>query len=130
MTGSPRPVLPITLKVVLVALVLEAAGLVTLGSFAIAATSDGQALSFGAGVTEGVVAIVLAAMLAVFASAMAKRQSWARNATIFLQLMLLPIGYFMIKAGLWWWGGPVMLLGLVTCLVLVSGPVRNVLGVE
>lgn len=130
MTGSPRAVLPITLKTVLVALVLEAAGLVTLGSFAIASSTTGQALSYGAGITEGVVAVVLAAMLAVFSTAMAKRQSWARNATIFLQLMLLPIGFFMIKAGLWWWGGPVMLLGLVTCLVLVSAPVRRVLGVE
>ena len=130
MTGSPRAVLPITLKTVLVLLVLEAAGLVTLGSFAVASATTGQALSFGAGITEGVVAFVLAAMLAVFTTAMAKRQSWARNATVFLQLMLLPIGYYMIKAGLWWWGGPVMLLGLATCLVLVSAPVRRVLGVE
>jgi len=123
-------VLPITLKTVLVALVLEAAGLVTLGSFAIASSTTGQALVYGAGITEGVVAIILAALLIAFTTAMAKRRSWARNSTIFLQLMLLPIGYYMIKAGLWWWGGPVMLLGLATCLVLVSAPVRQTLGVE
>lgn len=122
--------LPITLKTVLVALVLEAAGLVTLGSFAIASSTTGQALVYGAGITEGVVAIILAALLIAFTTAMAKRRSWARNSTIFLQLMLLPIGYYMIKAGLWWWGGPVMLLGLATCLVLVSAPVRQTLGVE
>ncbi|GLZ82029.1 hypothetical protein Afil01_68360 [Actinorhabdospora filicis] len=122
--------LPITLKAVIAALVLEAAGLVTYGSFTLTAAADGQAFSYGAAITEGVVWIVLAVLLGVFAWTLAKRKSWARNATIFLQLMLLPIGYFMIKGGHPGWGVPVLALGLLSVLVLMSAPVREALGIE
>lgn len=122
--------LPITLKSVIAALVFEAAGLVTLGSFAVAAATSGQAFSFGAGITEGVIAFGLAAALASFAWALSKRRSGVRNATIYLQIMLTVCGGYMIQAGVWWAGLPAVVLGVASIGVLISSPVREALGIR
>lgn len=72
----------------------------------------------------------LAALLGVLCRALWRRRAWARGPAFFLQLMLLPIGYYMMAGGLAWLGVPVILLGLLGAVLLVAPATRNALGVR
>ncbi|MEU1840039.1 hypothetical protein [Micromonospora chersina] len=62
--------------------------------------------------------------------ALARRRSGARAPAIVLQLMLLPIGWYMIQGGMGWLGVPLMALGLGVTGLLVSTPTNRALGLE
>lgn len=72
----------------------------------------------------------VAVLLAVLARALWRRRGWARGPAIFLQLMLAPIGYYMVAGGLAWLGVPVLLGGLLGAVLLVAPATRNALGVR
>lgn len=61
-------------------------------------------------------------------SALFRRRSAARAPAIVLQLMLLPVGYYMIQGGLGWLGAPLIALGLLVCGLLLSAPTNRALG--
>ncbi|WP_428963723.1 hypothetical protein [Micromonospora fluostatini] len=63
-------------------------------------------------------------------SALARRRAGARAPAIVLQLMLLPVGWFMIQGGLGWLGVPLIALGLGVCALLVSTPTNRALGFD
>ncbi|WP_018830638.1 hypothetical protein [Salinispora tropica] len=71
-----------------------------------------------------------AAALWALGGALARRRTGARAPSIVLQLMLLPIGWFMIQGGLGWLGGPLMALGLGVTALLLSTPTTRALGFE
>jgi hypothetical protein len=73
-------------------------------------------------------AAVGAAILVLIARALANKRAGARAPAIVLQLMLLPIGYYMIGGGLVWLGIPLMALGLLVCGLLLSPPTTKSLG--
>ncbi|MCG5467812.1 hypothetical protein LADH09A_001659 [Micromonospora sp. LAH09] len=75
-------------------------------------------------------AIGAAVVLWALGRALLRRQAGARAPAIVLQLMLLPIGWFMIQAGLGWLGVPLMALGLGVSWLLVSPPTTRALGFE
>ncbi|MGC5030272.1 hypothetical protein [Micromonospora sp. DT229] len=79
-----------------------------------------------------VTAFAIGAALALWAlgSALARHRSGARAPAIVLQLMLLPIGWFMIQGGLGWLGVPLIGLGLGVTWLLVSPPTTRALGFE
>ncbi|SCE94688.1 hypothetical protein GA0070607_3536 [Micromonospora coriariae] len=79
-----------------------------------------------------VTAFALGAAVALWAlgRALLRRQAGARAPAIVLQLMLLPIGWFMIQAGMGWLGVPLMALGLGVSWLLVSPPTTRALGFE
>lgn len=60
--------------------------------------------------------------------ALVRRKPAARAPAIVLQLMLLPIGYYMVQGGLAWLGLPLAALGLLVCGLLVSAPTNRALG--
>ncbi|MEH1012865.1 hypothetical protein V6U90_07070 [Micromonospora sp. CPCC 206060] len=62
--------------------------------------------------------------------ALARRRVGARAPAIVLELMLLPVGYYMVQGGLGWLGVPLALLGLLVVGLLVSGPTNRALGFE
>lgn len=62
--------------------------------------------------------------------ALGRRRAGARAPAIVLQLMLLPIGYYMVQAGLAWLGIPLAALGLLVCGLLVSAPTNRALGLS
>ncbi|BCJ66544.1 hypothetical protein [Polymorphospora rubra] len=72
----------------------------------------------------------IAGALALWALAVAlrRRRAGARAPAIVLQLMLLPIGYYMIQGGLGWLGLPLIALGLLVTALLVSPPTTRALG--
>ncbi|MGW3606107.1 hypothetical protein [Micromonospora sp. NPDC005161] len=79
-----------------------------------------------------VTAFAVGATVALWAlgRALLRRQAGARAPAIVLQLMLLPIGWFIIRAGLGWLGVPLMALGLGVSWLLVSPPTTRALGFE
>jgi len=60
--------------------------------------------------------------------ALSRRRAGARAPAIVLQLMLLPVGWFMIEGGMGWLGVPLMVLGIGMVALLVSGPTNRALG--
>ncbi|TDB71619.1 hypothetical protein [Micromonospora sp. KC723] len=73
-------------------------------------------------------AIGAAAVLWVLGGALARRRAGARAPAIVLQLMLLPVGWFMVQAGSGWLGVPLMALGVGVCALLLSPPTTRALG--
>jgi hypothetical protein len=70
-----------------------------------------------------------ALLLWALGAALGRRRAGARAPAIVLQLMLLPIGYYMVQGGLGWLGVPLAALGLLVCALLVSPPTTRALGV-
>jgi hypothetical protein len=73
---------------------------------------------------------IMAILLGLFAWALARRRGWARGPAVVLELMLLPVGWFMTTGGLAWLGVPVLLIGLLGAGLLVAPATRQALGVE
>jgi hypothetical protein len=106
-----------------VALGLFAAFLVYEG-FTAQATDLTPALLLTAFAAGGAVALWL------LGRALTGRRAAARAPAIVLQLMLLPIGYYMATGGLGWVGVPLMALGLLVCGLLLSPPATRALGLH
>lgn len=62
------------------------------------------------------------------ASALGNRRAGARAPAMVLQLLLLPVGYYMTQGGLTWAGPPLMALGVLVCALLVCPPTNRALG--
>lgn len=75
-------------------------------------------------------AALVAVLLGLLARALIRRRAWARGPSVVLELMLLPIGWFMISAGVVWLGVPVFALGLLGAGLLVAPATREALGVR
>ncbi|XBP93591.1 hypothetical protein VK199_29110 [Micromonospora sp. CCTCC AA 2012012] len=75
-------------------------------------------------------AVAGAVVLWALGAALARRKAGARAPAIVLQLMLLPIGWYMIQGGMGWLGLPLMALGLGVTGLLVSPPTTRALGLH
>ncbi|MGS2613585.1 hypothetical protein ACVCAH_03495 [Micromonospora sp. LZ34] len=73
-------------------------------------------------------AVGAAAALWALGGALDRRRAGARAPAIVLQLMLLPIGWFMVEGGMGWLGVPLMALGVGVTWLLVSPPTSRALG--
>ena len=69
-----------------------------------------------------------AVVLWTLAMALWRRRAGARGPAVVLQLMLLPVGYYMIQGGLAWLGGPLIALGLLVAILLFSTSTARALG--
>jgi hypothetical protein len=58
------------------------------------------------------------------------RRGWARGPAIVLEMLFIPIGYYMTTGGLAWLGLPVMALGLVGAGLLLAPSTRTALGLK
>jgi hypothetical protein len=77
-----------------------------------------------------VYAAIMAAVLGLLAWSLHRRQRWARGPAIVLELLLLPIGYYMIVGGVPWLGLPTIALGLVGAGALLAPATREELGIQ
>jgi hypothetical protein len=87
--------------------------------------------------TDRVVAIALTVFAAFGAVAVAalgrslgRRSAAARGPAIVVQLMLMVLSYYMLKAELWWLGVPLLLLGLTATVLIVLPPTTRALGLD
>jgi uncharacterized membrane protein (DUF2068 family) len=75
-------------------------------------------------------AVVMAVLPAVLGWSLWRRRAWARGPAVFLELMMLPIGWYMIAGGLAWAGVPVFVLSLVGAGLLIAPATREALGMR
>jgi hypothetical protein len=119
-----------TLRLAVVLLAVEAVGVAAVAGFLLYENLTATAV-FRSGAWAMTVAVALAAVgVALLTGALFRRRSWARNPAIFLELMLLPIGYYMVKGGLAWQGVLVLALGLAGAGLLVTPATRDALGIR
>ncbi len=122
-----RPPAPATLRWAVALVVLET--VLVWGYVAFLAYESAVTHGRGAALVTGYFA-AYAVAFAGLAWALTRRKSWARAPVILLQLLLLAVGYYMIRGGLVPVGIGVALLA-VTCIGLLLAPTtREALGVR
>jgi hypothetical protein len=121
---------PATLNWAIVLLAVETVGVAAAAVFLVYEDATATAVyRRGAWSITGL-AVAMAALLALLCWALVRRRGWARGPAIVLELMLLPIGYYMIRGGVPWLGVPVLLLGLFGAGLLLTPSSREALGVR
>jgi hypothetical protein len=73
---------------------------------------------------------LMAALFGLLAWALHRRRAWARGPAIVLEMLLIPIGYYMTTGGLPWLGLPVIAFGLVGAGMLLAPSTREALGLK
>jgi hypothetical protein len=91
---------------------VEAAGLCVAAGLAAADVAAGQAYQRSSGVALVVLEFIVAAGLAVIASALARCRPWSRTPAVMTQLLTGVIGIFLLQAGRYDWGVPAVVLAL------------------
>jgi hypothetical protein len=126
--AGAEPVLPGALRGAVLLIAFEAAAVGALAAFLLYEDLTAPAASLLGALFVTGFAIGAAVALAALARALHRRRGGARGPAIVLQLMLLPIGYYMVKGGLGWVGLPLLALGLLVCGLLVSPATTRALG--
>lgn len=70
------------------------------------------------------------AILAALGRALGRMRAMARGPAIVLQMLMIPIGYYMVAGGVAWLGVPVILVGLVGAGLLLAPSTRIALGLS
>ena len=110
--GAVDETLPGTLRAAVLLIAAEAAAVGVVAAFLVYEDLTASATSLAGALFVTGFAVAAAAALAALARALHRRRGGARGLAIVLQLMLLPIGYYMVTGGLAWLGWPLMALGL------------------
>ncbi len=110
-------------------LAIEAAGLVALGIVVVVKVATGTPRSPVLAVVAAGLAAATGALLLLLGRALGRLRGWAYTPTVVLQLLALPVGYSLAaQAGLWAYGGPVLLLAIGELVALLTPASRRVLG--
>ncbi|MFD0748315.1 hypothetical protein ACFQ1L_45995 [Phytohabitans flavus] len=122
------PPLPGTLRWAVWLLIGEAAAVALVAAYLVYEDLTGTANSLSVALMVTVFAVAGAVLLFVVARALGNRRSAARGPAIVLQLMLLPIGYYMIQGGLPWAGVPIIAIAVAVAGLLVTPSSTKALG--
>ena len=110
-------------------LLFEAAALIVLGLVLIWVAAAADSVSVSSAAATCAFAVVLGVILGALGYALRRTAAFARGPAIVLQMLMLPIGYYMIDAGLVWLGVPVMVFGLAGAGLLLAPSTRIALGI-
>ena len=121
---------PATLLWAVRLLIAEAAALAALTVYLIVEDLTADAADVVVAIALTVFAALGAVAVAALARALARRSAPARGPVIVVQLMLMVVGYYMVRAALLWLGVPLLLLGLVVTVLTVSPPTTRALGLD
>jgi hypothetical protein len=128
--SSPGDPLPATLRAAVGLLSAQAAVVAVMVAYLVYKDLTARVVIWrDAMIVTGFAALV-AVLLGVLALALTRSRGWARGPAVVMELMLLPIGWFMVSGGLAWLGVPVFLLGLLGAGLLVAPATREALGVR
>ncbi len=122
--------LPSSLRLAVVLLFVEAVGV---GLVAAIFAYDGftqRAASTGGAVSVVAVPALLAVVLGLLAVQLTRCRAWARGPAVALELLLAPLGYYMVVGGAPWLGIPAIAAGLVCTLLLLTPATRAALGIR
>ncbi|NJC81307.1 hypothetical protein [Planosporangium mesophilum] len=133
MTGSQRPSggsAAATLRAAVGLLTVQATVVALIVAFLVYKDFTARAASLRDAMIVTGFAALIAVLLGVLALALARRRAWARGPAVVMELMLLPIGWYMVSGGLAWLGVPVFALGLLGAGLLIAPATREALGVQ
>jgi hypothetical protein len=111
-------------------LIVEAAALGVVTVWLIYELATTTATSVRGAVLVTVYAGLMAALFGLLGRALHRRRAWARGPAIVLELLLIPIGYYMTTGGVAWLGLPVIAFGLVGAGMLLAPSTRASLGLK
>ncbi|MFF0657112.1 hypothetical protein [Micromonospora tulbaghiae] len=120
--------LPGTLRAAVLLLRAQAVALGLIAVWLIWSDLTADATDLTSALLVTVFAVGGAVALWALGGALSRRRAGARAPAIVLQLMLLPVGWFMTEGGMGWLGVPLMALGIGMVGLLVSGPTNRALG--
>jgi hypothetical protein len=103
-------------------------GLVVLVTIWLALAADNVSVS--SAIATPAIAAFLALIWSGLATTLRRRRAWARGPAIVLQMLLIPIGYYMVVGGIAWLGVPVMVVGLLGSGLLLAPSTRTELGLN
>lgn len=121
---------PATLVWAVRLLLAEAVALAGLTAYLVVKDVTADAADRVAAIALTVFAGLGAAAVAALSRALARRSAPARGPAIVVQLMLMVISYYMLQAGLWWLGVPLLVLGLSVIALIVLPPTTRALGLD
>lgn len=122
--------LPATLIIAVVLLGSQGVALLALGVVAGVGSLGGDVTDRTAGLTETVFAAAGGVLLGLLGYWLLRGHRAARVPSMVLELMLLPVGYYMIQAGIAWAGVLAIVLGLGVCGLLLAPSTRRCLGID
>ncbi len=127
---SETPTAPaITLWVAIGALLVEALGALAAVALLVAAAFAGPSVSTVSAIATIVVTLLLALLFAALARLLARRSRGARGPALVLQLLLLPIGWYVTSGGTPWVGVPMLVVAGLGALALLAPGTRAELGI-
>jgi hypothetical protein len=118
----------VTLRWAIWLLLAEAAAILVIVVFEIYANHSTTSLAHEARGAAGPVGY--AVVLALLAWQLHARRAWARGLAIVLQLLLLPIGYSILRGGAPIIGIPMIVIGLAGAGLLLTRSSREALGIH
>ena len=99
---------------------VEAAGLCAVAALSAADAAAGQTYQASSGVGFVVFVLIVAAGLAVVASALARCRPWSRTPAVMTQIIVGVIGIFLLQAGRYGWGVPTLVLAIAGLAGIVT----------
>ena len=118
------------LRVAIWLLTAQSVGLFAIALWLLWLSLTHEETSAGAGLAEAGTAAGVGALLALSARSFKRGNSRLRGIAVFIELMFLPLGYYLAAAGLWWFAIPAWILGITTVALLVAPSSRKVIGLE
>lgn len=106
----------------------QAAGLFAVVVFLLVADLSATGPSLRGGILVTSYAAIMVIVLGGLSWALLRRRGWARGPAIVLELLLLPVGYYMATGGVPLLGIPIMAIGLATAIALLAPSTREALG--
>jgi hypothetical protein len=127
--GPADRLLPAPLVWAVRLLYAEAVGVAGVAAYLGYEDVTGTATDLAAAIVVTLSTVALAVVLGGLAYALSRCRPWARGPVVVLQLILVPIGYYLATGGWVWIGIPVALVGLVVAGLLVTPSSTKALGV-
>jgi hypothetical protein len=103
-------------------------GLLTLLAIWAAVTTSGVSVQSAA--ATPVFTALCGAVLAGLGVALGRKKALARGPAIVLEMLMMPMGYYMVVGGLAWLGVPMIVLGLLGAGLLLAPSTRTALGLS
>jgi hypothetical protein len=111
-------------------MIVEAAALGVVTVWLVYELATTTATTVRGAVIVTVYAGLMAALFGLLGRALHRRRAWARGPAIVLEMLLIPIGYYMTTGGVAWLGLPVIAFGLVGAGILLAPSTRATLGLK
>ncbi|MEP6696089.1 MAG: hypothetical protein ABJA34_04320 [Pseudonocardiales bacterium] len=122
------PAAPASVRLAAGVLAAESLGLLALSVVQVVKVLTGSPRSTAYAVVAAALTLLTAAVVWLLGRALRSVRGSAYTPVLVLQLLALPVGYSLaVQAGLWRYGGPVLVLALTELGALLAGPSRRAL---